>query len=148
MWKLPIRRLALRTLLAAALAISAAVVSSMDARPHTGAPAHPQARANTVAVDTDDIGGVVASSRGPEAGVWVIAETNDLHTKYRKVVVTDDQGRYLIPDLPEASYKVWVRGYGLVDGPAVSQVEPGRRLALTAAIAPNAKAAAQYYPAN
>ena len=80
--------------------------------------------------------------------MWVIAETTDLHTKYRKIVVTDDQGRYLIPDLPEATYKVWVRGYGLVDGPAVSQVEPGQRVALTAVIAPNAKAAAQYYPAN
>ena len=101
-----------------------------------------------VAVDSNDIGGIVTSSKGPEAGVWVIAETTQLPTKYRKIVVTDDQGRYLIPDLPKATYKVWVRGYGLVDGPIVSQVEPGQKLALTAVIAPNAKAAAQYYPAN
>ena len=107
-----------------------------------------QALANRVSVDSDDIGGVVTSSKGPEAGVWVIAETNDLPTKYRKIVVTDDQGRYLIPDLPQATYKVWVRGYGLIDGPTVSQVQRGQKLALTAVIAPSAKAAAQYYPAN
>ena len=29
--------------------------------------------------------------------------------------MTDDQGRYVVPDLPIAKYKVWVRGYGLVD---------------------------------
>jgi hypothetical protein len=91
---------------------------------------------------------VVTSSNGLEAGVWVIAETNDLPTKYRKIVVTDDLGRYLIPDLPKASYKVWARGYGLVDGPSVPQVKPGQHLALTAVIAPNARAAAEYYPAN
>ena len=62
-----------------------------------------------------DIGGVVSGPKGPEAGVWVIAETTDLPTKYAKVVVTDDKGRYLIPDLPKASYTVWVRGYGLID---------------------------------
>src|SRR5512139_3477689 len=71
--------------------------------------------AAAVAIDPDDIGGVVTGANGPEAGVWVIAETTDLPTKYRKIVVTDDQGRYLLPDLPNASYQVWVRGYGLVD---------------------------------
>ena len=55
------------------------------------------------------------SSKGPEAGVWVIAETRDLPTKFRKIVVTDDAGRYMLPDLPKATYNVWVRGYGLVD---------------------------------
>src|SRR5215831_10039208 len=64
-----------------------------------------------------DIAGVVTGPRGPEAGVWVIAETNDLPTKFVRIVVTDDQGRYLIPDLPKATYNVWVRGYGLVDSP-------------------------------
>ena len=44
---------------------------------------------------------MVASSKGPEAGVWVIAETTYLPTRYIKEVVTDDRGRYLIPDLPE-----------------------------------------------
>ena len=66
----------------------------------------------TVEVDADDIGGVVTGPQGPEAGVWVIAETQDLPTQYSKTVVTDDQGRYLVPDLPEANYSVWVRGYG------------------------------------
>src|SRR6266481_7558139 len=98
-----------------------------------------------VRIDNDDIGGVVTSANGPEAGVWVIAETTDLPTKFAKVVVTDDQGRYLIPELPKASYNVWVRGYGLVDSPKVkSQI--GKQLNLTATLAPNAAAAAEYYP--
>ena len=70
-----------------------------------------------VAIDNDDIGGVVRGPNGPEAGVWVIAETTDLPTKFARIVVTDDQGRYVIPDLPRARYKVWVRGYGLIDSP-------------------------------
>src|SRR5918993_5249904 len=91
-----------------------------------------------VAVDPDDIGGVVRGRNGPEAGVWVIAETADLPTKYRKIVVTDDQGRYLLPDLPKASYRIWVRGYGLVDSPKTAAT-PGSRLALKAVAAPDAK---------
>ena len=98
-------------------------------------------------VDADDVGGVVRSSKGPEAGVWVIAETKDLPTPYAKIVVTDDQGRYLLPDLPKANYSVFVRGYGLVDSPRVSAT-PGKALNLTAVIAPNDHAAAQYYPAG
>ena len=74
-----------------------------------------QINTSQVAIDSDDIGGVVRGPSGPEAGVWVIAETTDLPTKFAKIVVTDDQGRYVIPDLPKAKYKVWVRGYGLVD---------------------------------
>ena len=101
----------------------------------------------TVEVDADDIGGVVTGPQGPEAGVWVIAETQDLPTQYSKTVVTDDQGRYLVPDLPEANYSVWVRGYGLVDSPKV-EAEPGSTLNLTAVAAPNAAAAAEYYPSN
>jgi hypothetical protein len=99
-----------------------------------------------VAIDNDDIGGVVTGPGGPEAGVWVIAETTDLGTKMSKMVVTDDQGRYVLPDLPKAKYKVWVRGYGLVDSPKVDS-EPGKQLNLTAVKAPNEGAAAQYYPA-
>ncbi len=101
----------------------------------------------TVAVDADDIGGVVSSTRGPEAGVWVIAETTDLPTKFVRMVVTDDRGRYLVPDLPKASYNVWVRGYGLVDSRIVRSA-PGKPLNLTATIAPDAKSAAEYYPSN
>jgi hypothetical protein len=148
MRKLWIPRPIFSAFLAIGLAILMSAVSRIEAGSNSGAAAASQVRANIVSVDADDIGGVVTSSKGPEAGVWVIAETTELHTKYRKIVVTDDQGRYLIPDLPEATYKLWVRGYGLVDGPAVSQVEPGQRVALTAVIAPSAKAAAQYYPAN
>ncbi len=111
----------------------------------TLAPAQIHAQ-NTVAIDNDDIGGVVTGPRGPEAGVWVVAETTDLGTKMAKMVVTDDQGRYVIPDLPKAKYKVWVRGYGLVDSPKVDS-EPGKQLNLTAVPAPNEKAAAEYYPA-
>src|SRR5437764_2571689 len=83
-----------------------------------------------------DLGGVVTSANGPEAGVWVIAETTDLPTKFARIVATDDQGRYLVPALPKAKYKVWVRGYGLVDSPQVDS-EPGSRLNLTAVVAPN-----------
>src|SRR3989454_1601268 len=98
-----------------------------------------------VSIGNTDIGGVVTSSKGPEAGVWVIAETTDLSTKFAKIVVTDDRGRYVMPDLPKANYNVWVRGYGLVDSPKV-RTEPGKMLDLTAVAAPNAAAAAQYYP--
>src|SRR6266571_2641066 len=69
----------------------------------------------TVRIDRDDIGGVVSGPRGPEAGVWVIAETTELPTTFTRIVVTDDRGRYLLPDLPSARYSIWVRGYGLVD---------------------------------
>jgi len=100
----------------------------------------------TVDVRAAEIGGVVASSKGPEAGVWVIAETTDLPTKFARIVVTDDQGRYLIPDLPTANYSVWVRGYGLVDSPKM-RTKPGMTLNLPAVIAPSEAAAAHYYPA-
>ncbi len=100
-----------------------------------------------VEVDDDDIGGVVTSPNGPEVGVWVIVETLDLPTKFVKIVVTDDQGRYVVPDLPDATYDVWVRGYGLVDSAKVRS-ETGRTLNLTAVVAPNEHAAAQYYPAG
>jgi hypothetical protein len=105
------------------------------------------ADAAKVVIDADDIGGIVSGTNGPEAGVWVIAETKDLPTKFRKIVVTDDKGRFVIPDLPKASYSVWVRGYGLVDSQPVPS-SPGKTLALTSVPAPDARAAAQYYPAN
>ena len=101
----------------------------------------------TISVDGDDLGGVVTSAKGPEAGVWVIAETTDLPTKLAKIVVTDDGGRYLLPDLPKANYTVWVRGYGLVDSAKVRAV-PGKVMNLTASVAPTPRAAAEYYPAG
>jgi hypothetical protein len=126
-----------------ALSIVAAIVALVFA---VQAGAQQEQRAATVNVSEKDIGGVVAGAKGAEAGVWVIAETTDLPTKFARIVVTDDQGRYLIPDLPVANYNVWVRGYGLVDSPKV-QTEPGKIVDLKAVIAPNAAAAAQYYPA-
>jgi hypothetical protein len=98
------------------------------------------------AIDPDDIAGVVRGPQGPEAGVWVIAETKDLPTKFARIVATDDQGRFLVPDLPGGSYDVWVRGYGLVDSSKI-QAQPGSHVDLTAVAAPDAKSAAQYYPA-
>lgn len=95
----------------------------------------------------DVLEGVVTGPGGPEAGVWVIAETTDLPTKFVKIVVTNEQGRYVIPELPGATYDVWVRGYGLVDS-RKTRSRPGRTLNLTAVPAPDPKAAAQYYPAG
>src|SRR5688500_9747665 len=103
------------------------------------APAAPQ-------IDPDDIGGVVTGPKGPEAGVWVIAETRDMQSRYIKSVVTDDQGRYVLPDLPKANYTVWARGYGLVDSDKTTTA-PGRIVNITAKVAPTPAAAAHYYPA-
>jgi hypothetical protein len=106
-----------------------------------------QAGGGAVAIDNDDIGGVVSGAAGPEAGVWVIAESRNLPTRLIKSVVTDDQGRFLVPDLPAADYDIWVRGYGLVDSPKV-KATPGKIVNLKASAAPNKRAAAQYYPAQ
>ena len=105
-----------------------------------------QQNAVAVRIDSDDIGGVVSGTKGPEAGVWVIAETADLPTKFAKIVVTDDQGRYVLPDLPKANYRLWVRGYGLVDSPKV-RATPGKIVNLKAVVAKSPAAAAEYYPA-
>ena len=99
-----------------------------------------------VSIGANDLGGVVTSTKGPEAGVWVIAETTGLPTRYIKSVVTDDRGRYVIPDLPAADYQVFVRGYGLVDSPRV-RAKPGQFVNHTAVPAPDERAAAQYFPA-
>lgn len=104
-------------------------------------------KTESIPIGADDIGGVITGSNGPEAGVWVIAETHDLPTRFAKIVVTDDDGRYLIPELPDANYSVWVRGYGLVDSPK-KEAKPGSTLNLNAVIAPNPRAAAEYYPAG
>jgi len=111
-----------------------------------GTRAQSPARSSAVAIDADDIGGVVTGPSGPEAGVWVIAETRDLPVRYVKIVATDDQGRYVIPDLPRARYSVWVRGYGLVDS-AKTTSEPGKLANFTATAAPTPADAAKYYPA-
>jgi hypothetical protein len=124
------------------LAVAASpVLAQQTPQPSGAAAATPR-----VEIDDNDIGGVVTGRFGPEAGVWVIAETTELGTRFAKMAVTDEVGRYVIPDLPKASYRVWVRGYGLVDSPKVAAT-PGQSLNLTAVIAPNLAAAAQYYPA-
>ena len=99
-----------------------------------------------IELDADDIGGVVTSANGSEAGVWVIAETTDLPTRFIRIVATDDEGQYVLPDLPDATYEIFVRGYGLVDSARVSAT-PGQTLELEAVVAPDAVAAAQVYPA-
>jgi len=104
-------------------------------------------RPRSLVAAESDISGVVTGPAGPETGVWVIAETSELPTKFVKIVVTDDQGRYVIPELPKANYSVWVRGYGLVDSPKRRAV-PGTTLNHTAVVAPNPRAAAEYYPAG
>jgi hypothetical protein len=129
----PSRRTCLTALVALALAVPVAV----------GAYPAPQA---AIPIDADDIGGVVSGPNGPEAGVWVIAETREFPSRFAKIVVTDEHGRYVVPDLPPAAYEVWVRGYGLVDSPKRS-ARPGTHVDLTAVPAPDAAAAAQYYPA-
>jgi hypothetical protein len=103
------------------------------------------ALAASVDITAHDIGGQVVGEKGPEAGIWIIAETKDLPTKYAKVVVTDDQGRYVIPDLPDANYKVWVRGYGLTDSAPVD-ARPGKLVDFSVKPAASAAAAAQLYP--
>jgi hypothetical protein len=103
-----------------------------------------QNRTEIPAVKNNSISGVVRSSKGPEAGVWVIAETKDLPTKLVKIVVTDGQGRYVLPDLPRANYTLWVRGYGLVDSKPL-QTSPGKVVDVAAILAPSPIAAAQYY---
>ena len=103
--------------------------------------------AQSVAEGEGDLFGVVRSGGGAEAGVWVIAETDELDTRFRKIVVTDERGRFLIPDLPAASYRVWVRGYGLADSTPVMG-RPGEMLSLTAVLADTPQEAAKIYPAN
>jgi mono/diheme cytochrome c family protein len=104
--------------------------------------------ASGVTVDKASIGGVVlnAKTAKPEAGVWVIAETK-LSVPYRKIVVTDDQGRFLVPDLPDASYELWVRGYGLKDSEKVKAAR-GDNVKLRASTAETPQEAAKIYPAS
>jgi hypothetical protein len=125
-----------RVVILAALALQTLGAASAVAAPTAQLP-----------VVADAVSGVVTSGHGPEAGVWVIAESTNLPTRHVKIVVTDDAGRYVLPELPEAQYKVWVRGYGLVDSEPVASSR-GKRLDLRAKVAPSAAAAAQYYPAS
>ena len=90
------------------------------------------------------ITGVVQGERGPEAGVWVVAETKELGTPMIKTVVTDDQGRYLLPELPAVNYKVWVRGYGISDSTPVDAKPSATQITLKVKSATGAEAAKVY----
>src|SRR5947209_6419468 len=106
-----------------------------------------QAQRNIPAA-TGYITGVVRSDKGPEAGVWVIAETKDLLTNFIKIVVTDDQGKFLVPDLPAANYKVWVRGYGVVDSTPITMKPATNSITLKTTTAKTPQEAAKVYPGD
>ena len=101
-----------------------------------------------VRVDGDDIGGVVTGANGPEAGVWVIAETTGPPDQVRQ-----DRGHRRsgpLRDCPTCRRPITACGCaatGLVDSPKV-QTAPGKTLNLKAVTAPNDAAAAEYYPAD
>ena len=80
-----------------------------------------------VVIGADDIGGIVRSANGPESGVWVIAETRDLPTKFIKIVVTDDQGRYVMPELPRRATTCGCAAMGLLGLARRSRASPARR---------------------
>ena len=124
----------------------AAVLSGITAGVLVSAAGAQQAR--PIAPPEGYISGVVEGSQGPEAGVWVIAETSDLPTRFIKIVVTDDQGRFVLPELPNANYSVWVRGYGLVDSPRLQATPGSTNLTIRATPADTPQEAAKIYPAN
>jgi hypothetical protein len=127
------------SLLCAALMLAVAGAVGSSNQPAQPPPAPP-------AVDRDDIGGTVVSEEGPESGVWVVAETADLASRFTRIVVTDEQGRFVVPDLPRARYELFVRGYGLIDSKRVPG-RPGDRVALEAVRATSERQAAAVYPA-
>ncbi|MGA0805850.1 MAG: hypothetical protein ACO3PV_04950 [Pseudohongiellaceae bacterium] len=94
------------------------------------------------------ITGQVTGPNGPEAGVWVIAETKETNTPLIKIVVTDDEGRYALPQLPEATYSVWVRGYGLLDSAKLEGRPGDTELNLSVELAPTPQEAAKVYPGD
>src|SRR5689334_8524980 len=100
-------------------------------------------------IDKNSIGGTVVNSNGgkAEAGIWVIAETKSLPTPFRKIVVTDDQGRFLVPDLPAGDYELWVRGYGLKDSARVKAAR-SETVKLEISNAATPQEAAKIYPAS
>lgn len=108
-----------------------------------------RARAGVEQNDPKSICGTVLNSSGqkPEAGVWVIAETTSLPTPYRKIVVTNDDGKFVVPDLPQGDYQVWVRGYGLRDSSPVKGT-PGSMLKVQVSTAATPQEAAKVYPAS
>lgn len=94
----------------------------------------------------DFIRGKVHVQHGDPGGVWVIAQTEELGTPFAKIVVTDDKGNFLLPDLPDANYQVWVRGYGLVDSQPVEARPSNKNVNLRAQVASTPQEAAKIYP--
>src|SRR5580765_4748517 len=123
---LPPRRSFMKTRIIVACLVVSSILMHAQQRPSTD-----------ITIGSTDLGGVVSSPNGVEAGVWVVVETTQLPTKFAKAVVTDDRGRYLVPGLPKATYDIWVRGYGLVDSPRM-KATPGQRVNLTAVLAATA----------
>ena len=126
--------------------ISALYTSTCLAIFGTGTPT--LAASAAISIDSDDIAGVVTGPSGPEAGAWVIAETDGLETRMIKIVVTDDQGRFVLPDMPDSTYNIWTRAYGRVDSDTVDAKPGNANVALKLKAAPNEVEAAQIYPAN
>ena len=124
-----------RALFGGAVALLAAAVISVTIHGQTPAP-------------TGFITGVVQGAKGPEAGVWVIAETKDLPTNFIKIVVTDDQGRFMLPELPSASYSVFVRGYGIADSERQTMKPATAPVTLKVNPAKTPQEAAKVYPGN
>src|SRR5580692_7147358 len=94
------------------------------------------------------IAGTVTSDKGPEAGVWVIAETKDFQTPMIKIVVTGDGGKYMLPEMPAATYKIWVRGYGLLDSTPIDAKPGTAAVPLKAVTAKTPQEAARVYPGD
>jgi hypothetical protein len=94
------------------------------------------------------ITGRVTSANGPEAGVWVIAQTEETNTPFVKIVVTDDDGRFTLPQLPDNTFDIWVRGYGLTDSAKVEGRPGDTDLELTAVVAATPQEAAKVYPGD
>ena len=127
--------------------VAAVTLAAVAGSAASSAAAAAQAASAAAVAGETSISGVVRSAAGPEAGVWVIAETDDLETGFRKIVVTSDDGRFLIPELATATYDVWVRGYGLADSEP-RPARPGDTLELTVSAAATPREAAAVYPAN
>ena len=111
-------------------------------------PSNAQQKGAAAAGPQGYITGTVQSDKGPEAGVWVIAETKETSTGLIKIVVTDDRGRFMLPELPTASYKVWSRGYGILDTAPLEMKPSATAITIKAATAKTPQEAAKVYPGN
>ena len=123
-------------------------VRAIDLAGNSGEPANYEWSVVGGTFESFDIDGLVTVEGENSGGLWVIAETIDTPTPYRKIVVTHDDGRFVIPDLPsDAEFQIWVRGYGIEDSPKfAARVEHEIVFDLQPASSP--QVAAQAYPAN